>query len=43
MRFAGPGQEHSGVYAILYRSFDHGYIKLVCEALQKSTLSEGVR
>jgi hypothetical protein len=42
-RFAGLGQEHSGAYAILYRSFDHGHMKQMCEALLKSTLPDALK
>jgi hypothetical protein len=42
-RFAGPGQEQSGAYAILYRSFDHGHMKRVCEDLQVSTLKDRIK
>lgn len=37
-RFMGPGQEKSAGYALLYRSFDHLRMKIVCEALQVATL-----
>lgn len=38
-RFMGPGQERSPAYTILYRSFDHGEMRRVCEAIKASTLS----
>ena len=38
--FIGKDQEHSGAYAILYRSFDHGHMKRTCEDLQVSTLKD---
>jgi len=40
LRFMGPGQEKAAGYAILYRSFDHRHMKMVCEALQVSTLKD---
>lgn len=43
LRFMGPGHEQSPGYTILYRSFDHGYMRTVCEALQASTLSRRYR
>jgi len=42
-RFTGPGQEQSGAYAILYRSFDHGHMKRMCEELQLSTLKDRIK
>jgi hypothetical protein len=42
-RFAGSGQEESGAYAILYRSFDHAHRKRVCEDLQVSTLKDRIK
>lgn len=41
--FAGEGQEHSGAYLILYRSFGHGHMKQTCEDLAKSTLPQKIR
>ncbi len=41
--FLGPGQEETAAYAILYRSFDHRHMKMVCEALQASTLKDKFR
>lgn len=32
--FIGPGNETTAGYAILYRGFDHGHMRSVCEALQ---------
>ena len=43
LRFMGPGHEQSPGYTILYRSFDHGYMRTVCEALQVSTFSRRYR
>jgi hypothetical protein len=42
-RFAGPGQEHGGAYAILYRSFDHSHMKRICEDLRVSTLKDRMK
>lgn len=42
-RFAGSDQEHSGAYAILYRSFDHGHMSKACEDLQASTLKDRIK
>jgi uncharacterized protein (UPF0332 family) len=42
-RFMGPSHEGSAGYALLYRSFDHRHMKVVCEALQVSTLGERFR
>ncbi len=42
-RFAGVGQENSGAYSILYRSFDHTHTRRVCVDLQAATLSSKVR
>lgn len=39
-RFVGLHQQNSGAYNILYRSFDHGYMKKVCDDLQLSTLKD---
>jgi hypothetical protein len=39
-RFLGPNQETTAAYGILYRSFDHRHMKMVCEALQASSLKE---
>ena len=38
-RFMGPGHEQSPAYTILYRSFDHGEMRRVCEAIKGSTLN----
>lgn len=42
-RFAGPGQEGSGAYGTLYRSFDHAHMSRVCDDLQASTLRDRVK
>jgi hypothetical protein len=39
-RFMGRGQEGTAGFAILYRGFNHGLMKRVCEDLQGSTLKE---
>ncbi len=39
-RFLGPDQEHAAAYGILYRSFDHRHMKVVCEALRVPTLKD---
>lgn len=41
--FAGPDAADKPAYAILYRSFDHRHMKLVCEALKSGTLKEKFR
>jgi hypothetical protein len=42
-RFMGREQENAAGYAIIYRSFDHGHMKRVCEALRVSTLKDKFR
>jgi uncharacterized protein (UPF0332 family) len=42
-RFAGPDREQSGAYVMLYRSFDHGHMKRICEDLQVSTLRDKIK
>ncbi len=37
-RFIGAGNHASAGYAVLYRSFDHGRMRDVCEALQRPTV-----
>ena len=37
-RFMGEDQEESAGYALLYRSFDHQHMKVVCESLNVSML-----
>src|SRR5258708_2364680 len=39
-RFMGPDQERRAGFTILYRSFDHRHMKLVCLALRVSTLKD---
>lgn len=39
-RFMGPGQEHTGGYSLLYRSFNHGKMRAVCEKLGASALNQ---
>jgi hypothetical protein len=39
-RFMGHGQQWTGGYALLYRSFDHGYMKEICKRLDVATLAE---
>jgi hypothetical protein len=41
-RFMGAGTEHSPGYSILYRSFAHGRIKTVCEALDVASLGRNL-
>ena len=38
-RFMGPGNETKPGYTLIYRSFAHGRMKAVCEALDVPTLS----
>ena len=42
-QFMGPGSEGSAGYALIYRGFDHGRMKAVCEALDVPTLKEKFR
>ena len=42
-RFTGTGQEHSGAYLTLYRSFVHSQMKQICEDLAKSNLPQKVK
>lgn len=39
-RFMGPGQEQRAGFTILYRSFDHRHMKIICLALRVSTLKD---
>jgi len=39
----GDGQEASAGYAILYRGFQHGEMKRVCEEIDKATLNRPYR
>jgi hypothetical protein len=39
-RFMGPGHEATAAYGILYRSFDHRHMNMVCEALKAPTLRD---
>jgi hypothetical protein len=39
-RFIGSDQEETAAYGILYRSFDHRHMKMVCEALRGPTLRD---
>lgn len=39
-RFMGPGSQSAAGYGVLYRSFNHGRIKSVCEALNVTRLSK---
>ena len=41
-RFAGPDRTR-GAYTILYRGFQHGRVKAVCESLTAKSLSAGVQ
>lgn len=34
----GPDQENTAGFSLLYRGFNHGQMKSICEALQVSTL-----
>jgi hypothetical protein len=38
-RFMGPGMEKSGGYSLIYRAFNHGRMRRVCEALAAGRLS----
>lgn len=42
-RFMGAGLERSAGYALLYRSFNHGRMKAVCESLSAATLTGTLR
>jgi hypothetical protein len=42
-RFVGPDNESSAGYRLLYRSFDHGHMRRMCEALEVSTLSDRMK
>ena len=42
-RFAGPGQDASAAYGLIYRSFDHGRMADVCRKLRASTLSDAMK
>lgn len=42
-RFVGTTQSNADAYTMLYRSFDHGHMRKVCEDLRVSTLKERVR
>lgn len=42
-RFMGEGKEASPGYALLYRSFNHGRIKAVCESLNAATLNANLK
>jgi hypothetical protein len=39
-RFMGPNQEQRAGFTVLYRSFDHRHMKMVCLALRVSTLND---
>jgi uncharacterized protein (UPF0332 family) len=39
-RFMGPGCENSAGFSLIYRSFDHGRMRQVCESLDKPTLAQ---
>lgn len=39
-RFMGDGKRRSAGYSLLYRSFNHGRIKAVCESLDVKTLNK---
>jgi uncharacterized protein (UPF0332 family) len=38
-RFMGVGTQHSSGFKLLYRGFNHGQMKKVCEELDKATMS----
>lgn len=42
-RFMGPNNEKSAGYSLIYRSFDHRYMRTVCEALNVSTLKDNLK
>ncbi|MDO9713306.1 hypothetical protein [Paracraurococcus lichenis] len=42
-RFMGPGARRSGGYGLIYRSFNHGRMRQVCEALTATRLSATVQ
>ena len=42
-RFMGPGMEASAGYALLYRSFDHGHMRAICQALNVTTLRDTLK
>jgi len=42
-RFMGPNNEKSAGYSLIYRSFDHRYMRTVCEALNVSMLRDNLK
>ena len=42
-RFMGPDKQQSAGYNLLYRGFNHGRMKSVCEALNVATLSKALQ
>lgn len=42
-RFIGPGRDRSAGYGVLYRGFNHGRIRSVCESLNSPNLSKTVQ
>ena len=42
-RFMGAGQQATAGYALLYRSFDHGYMKETCKRLNSHPLGDALQ
>jgi len=42
-RFMGPGSEGSAGYSLLYRSFDHGHMKTICEHLNVPNMRKAMQ
>jgi uncharacterized protein (UPF0332 family) len=42
-RFAGPRHEHTGAYAMLYRSFDHMHMRTMCNELRLPVLRNRIK
>ncbi len=41
--FMGPGKQRTAGYSLLYRSFNHGRMRSVCESLDVQTLSKNLQ
>jgi hypothetical protein len=39
-RFMGPNQENTAAFSLIYRGFNHGKMRSICEVLQAATLKE---
>jgi hypothetical protein len=42
-RFVGDAHRESAAYGIIYRSFDHGHMKRICEDLNAATLKDRMK